>query len=171
MTKGGGRRNPGGLFSTEGLLCKGTSALQRASSVRKASSLQKVSFLQSSSLQRPSFLLSSTFLLSEGASSLQRASYLQKASSLPRNQRGSSGRTQTFAVIYRRPEELRRALAVRLFRGPCPDVIFGIPVNFVRLRRDFGQRGPSPHGGPDSIWGLPKTPKEEVGRPVRPPPG
>ena len=50
--------------------------------------------------------------------------------------------------------------------GPgYPDVIFGIPVNFVRLRRDFGQRGPSAHGGSDSIRGPPENPKGGAGAP------
>ena len=50
--------------------------------------------------------------------------------------------------------------------GPgYPDVIFGIPVNFVRIRRDFGQRGPSAHGGPDSIRGPPENPKGGAGAP------
>ena len=35
----GGRRNPGGLISTEGLLSKGASFLQRTSSVHRSSSL------------------------------------------------------------------------------------------------------------------------------------
>ena len=49
-----------------------------------------------------------------------------------------------------------------------PDVIFGIPVNFVRLQRDFGQREPSAHGGTDSIRGPPENRKG--GRaPPRPP--
>ena len=46
-----------------------------------------------------------------------------------------------------------------------PDAIFGIFVIFVRLRRDFGQRGPSAHGGPDSIRGPPETPKGGAGAP------
>ena len=53
--------------------------------------------------------------------------------------------------------------------GPgYPDVIFVIPVNFVRLRRDFGQqgpRGPKAHGGPDSIRGPPENPKGGAGAP------
>ena len=50
--------------------------------------------------------------------------------------------------------------------GPgYPDVILGIPVNFVRLRRDFGPRGPKAHGGPDSIRGPPENPKGGVGAP------
>ena len=50
--------------------------------------------------------------------------------------------------------------------GPgYPDVIFGIPMNFVRLRRDFGQRGPSAHGVFDSIRGPPENPKGGAGAP------
>ena len=53
---------------------------------------------------------------------------------------------------------------------PCyPDVIFWIPVNFVRLRRDFGQRGPSAHGVPDFIRGPPENPKGGAGAPSAPP--
>ena len=36
-------------------------------------------------------------------------------------------------------------------------------MNFVRLRRDFGQRGQTAHVGPDSIRGLLKTPKGGAG--------
>ena len=106
----GGGAEESGAPSYRGLLSKGASSLQKASFLQRASPLQKALFLQrASSLKGPPLNRKASYLQTQRASAVL---------STDESEGSFSDQIQTLAVIHRRPQEVRRTLAVRLVRGP-----------------------------------------------------